>query len=877
MAEDTTNLIASGDSEDDEMGPSPPPVYRTTHRDSEVSILPSQSTRKRRKFNLLPRIPTVIVTTKKGSMNIISSKFESLDYDLVENHLTQTETWKSYNFIIYKNLTRWVIFFLIGVFTACIGAGIDIAIEFLASFKFSMLKSALDGGVTPGGDGMLAPLTTWLAWNVLPVLLGSLLVTYVEPVALGSGIPQIKCYLNGIKMPRLVRIRTLLVKTVGVITTVVGGLAGGKEGPMIHSGAVVAAGISQGKSTSLGKDFHILKYFREDHEKRDFVSGGAAAGVAAAFGAPVGGVLFSLEEGASFWNQSLTWRIFFACMMSTFTLNVILSAYYGHWGQLTDPGLLNFGKFYSLQYSLLEIVLFVGMGVFGGLTGALYNSLNHKLTVFRLRYMSAKWVKVAEACLVAIVSAVVPIVMIYTLNDCRPLGEDPTENPVQMFCGDGEYNTLAGLWLQVPEKSVRTLFHDPKGAINPLSLACFVVAYFLLAVWTYGISVSGGVFIPCLLTGAAWGRLFSQLLGHLFPGQDWVEPGKYALIGAAAQLGGVVRMTISLTVILIEATGNISFGLPLMLTLITAKWIGDFFTEGLYDIHIQLAGIPLLAWDPPPLSSNITARIVKSHPVICLRPVETVGNIMDVLKATTHNGFPIVEVVEEEEKGGKEGGKGGLSRRHSRRTPRSVSAATTPTTPTGHLSPTRTSFPTRPASSHHQHLSSPSSDDDNTESPTREKHSAPGQQGDTESRVDCKESPGRLVGLILRSQLITLIKNKIYKENQNWSDEMITSDIFHNEYPRYPDVTDLTVPAEERHLTVKLNMFMNVSPFSVQDCTSLPRVFKLFRALGLRHVVVVNKENHVVGMITRKDLARYRVWKHAGRMGLEELWISSNL
>lgn len=72
------------------------------------------------------------------------------------------------------------------------------------------------------------PYALWVLYNIVPVFIGSVLVAYVEPIAAGSGIPQVKCYLNGVKIPRVVRIKTLFVKSVGVICSVVGGLAGGK-------------------------------------------------------------------------------------------------------------------------------------------------------------------------------------------------------------------------------------------------------------------------------------------------------------------------------------------------------------------------------------------------------------------------------------------------------------------------------------------------------------------------------------------------------------------------------------------------------------------------------------------------------------------------
>jgi len=163
----------------------------------------------------------------------------------------------------------------------------------------------------------------------------------------------------------------------------------------------------------------------------------------------------------------------------------------------------------------------------------------------------------------------------------------------------------------------------------------------------YGIAVPSGLFVPSLLSGAAFGRLFGHILHRLDHAEGtFADSGTYALIGAAAVLGGMARMTISLCVILLEATGDMQYVLPLMLTLMAARFTGNVFGEGLYDIHIMLKRIPFLHQEIPEIAEHheITAMAVMSSDVKCLRPVELVSVIEDVLSCYTHGCFPLVNV-----------------------------------------------------------------------------------------------------------------------------------------------------------------------------------------------------------------------------------------
>uniref|UniRef100_A0A1I7XUU8 PH domain-containing protein n=1 Tax=Heterorhabditis bacteriophora TaxID=37862 RepID=A0A1I7XUU8_HETBA len=314
---------------------------------------------------------------KEEGQSALSSEYESLNYEISENQLyREEEANPKHHMKLWKqSRNRWIACFFIGVFTAFVAAAIDIMVHYSKEIKFGLILNTLlskcDQESELTGEGCMWMVEgAWITYNCVLVGIAGALVIFWAPIAGGSGIPQIKCFLNGIQIPEVVKLKTLFAKAVGVACSVAGGLSAGKEGPMIHSGAVVGAGISQGRCRSIPFDTGLFKGFRNDREKRDFVSAGAAAGVASAFGAPIGGVLFSLEEGASFWNQNLTWRMvsifpnhtnflimygyeeiektifqFFSAMISAFTVNLILSWFNGRSGWLSWTGLANFGVF----------------------------------------------------------------------------------------------------------------------------------------------------------------------------------------------------------------------------------------------------------------------------------------------------------------------------------------------------------------------------------------------------------------------------------------------------------------------------------------------------------------------------------------------------
>ncbi|KAJ2354523.1 hypothetical protein GGF43_003214 [Coemansia sp. RSA 2618] len=401
----------------------------------------------------------------------------------------------------------------------------------------------------------------------------------------GSGIPEVKSILAGFVIHGFLGVRILFVKTFGLILCCASGIMAGKEGPMVQI------------ASSLGNISTRIfdKYYKNEAKKREIISASAAAGVSVAFGAPIGGVLFSLEEVSYFFPNKTMLRSLTCALVAA----LVLKAY--------DPfgtgKLVLFQTTYDMDYHWFEMLAFVVIGVFGGLYGALFCRLN--MAVNRLR--KSTWIGRYP---------IVEVVAITTLTLTISYG-----NP---FTRIGLGELVSALFQECPTSVNRQYpaSSDEEGEIEKilcvagsrlseyapllslLALALLNRAFF--AIVTFGIKVPSGLVLPSMSIGAIFGRIVGTYMEYLTRAHSsssvfaqcpassrCVIPGIYALVGAGATLTGATHTTIAVVAILMELTGNLIYTLPVLVGVMTARWVAEYFSpSGIYDMLLEHAGHP---------------------------------------------------------------------------------------------------------------------------------------------------------------------------------------------------------------------------------------------------------------------------------------------
>jgi len=195
-------------------------------------------------------------------------------------------------------------------------------------------------------------------------------------------------------------------------------------------------------------------------------------------------------------------------------------------------------------------------------------------------------------------------------------------------CPEGQYNIGGQLFFAPLSEALKLMLHLGEAMhAGTYRFAFGVVLLFFLALyslmtWTYGVAAPSGLFVPSLAVGAALGQISGLCVERLlaWSGSDiGVDLHAYAIVGAAAMLGGATRMTISIMLLVTETTGALQMLVPLMVTIYTSKVVADVFGKGIYDAHIHMRGIPFLEeYNPDDRSAfrpyeEVTVRELLEH------------------------------------------------------------------------------------------------------------------------------------------------------------------------------------------------------------------------------------------------------------------------
>ncbi|KAF3936173.1 hypothetical protein ABW19_dt0202557 [Dactylella cylindrospora] len=548
------------------------------------------------------------------------------------NFLSGTVGWRRRIWESYEAGQAWIVVSLVG---ACIGlnaAFLSIITEWLSDIKLGHCKTGFYlnekfccWGEEEGCEDW-EPYSRFPPFNYFLYILGSILfawtsatlVRFFAPYAAGSGISEIKCIIAGFVMKGFLGFWTLLIKSICLPLAIASGLSVGKEGPSVHYAVCTGNVISR----------FFQKYKRSASKTREILSACAAAGVAVAFGSPIGGVLFSLEEMSSKFPLKTMWRSYFCALVATATLAAM--------NPFRTGQLVMFQVHYDRDWHFFEIVFYIIIGIFGGLYGALVIKWNLRAQAFRKRFLGGY--AVVEATFLAGATALL----------CYPnkfLRIDMTESMEILFreCeGQSDYNHLC----------------DPNYRwSNVFSLVIATILRVILVIISYGCKVPAGIFVPSMAIGATFGRtlgILVQALHEANPGSSFfascapdgpcITPGTYAFLGAGAALSGIMHLTVSVVVIMFELTGALTYILPTMIVVGVTKIVSSSFGKGgIADRMIWFNGFPFLDNKEEHSFGVPVSQVMTEHVSAIPTNGMKLNELEHMLKDHDYQGFPVVQ------------------------------------------------------------------------------------------------------------------------------------------------------------------------------------------------------------------------------------------
>ena len=401
---------------------------------------------------------------------------------------------------------------LVGLVAGVLASGFRLALQYVEQHRVAWqhgfsrplaLAFALGIGAIGGG------LSVWL-------------VRRFAPEAAGSGIPHLKAVVLGER--QMTWRRLLPVKFFAGVFGIGGGLALGREGPTIQMGGSTGILVSE-----------WFKIRPGEGERRALISAGAGAGLAAAFNAPLAGMIFVLEE----LQGSFTPVVFVAAFLASVTADVVSRVLIG------ENPVFPLHNMATPTVSAIPLALL--LGVICGFGGVLFNrTLLKTMDLFdRFKRWPPFALGAMTGLIVGFASWMLPGV-----------------------AGSG------GMFVE----------HALIGEVATRAVLGLLVLRFALTMISYGCGAAGGIFAPLLVLGALGGLAVGRIAHSFAPGLA-AQPEIFAVLGMGALLTAIVRAPLTGIVLMVELTGKYDFMLPLLASCLVAYGVA----EGLRDVPIYEA------------------------------------------------------------------------------------------------------------------------------------------------------------------------------------------------------------------------------------------------------------------------------------------------